>query len=366
MDFSALLAKEIAKKKQAATVIASKNEDDASGKQAESDSRRFIRRGDMEHAREQAYLAEKTQREEAKRLELAKRRQQQQDEEEQRERKRREAEQKYLERKRAREEQEELEKQMKKSKYKGRGNTKSPTADAREGTAEAEELAKLSELTEKDIVDRLRKLSEPACYFGESDKARLRRMRRAEKRAENSDERIEELLASIDHNIVGQDIKSDQAKIYLQLEKYVRYLLKEWERVLVTRDDTPDQAYATLTQTKGYLLPLFEQLRKKNLHEQIYPSLATLMMYLQQRKYRDANDAYLKLSIGNAAWPIGVTAVGIHERSARERITGQDVDGKLGKTSVQIAHVMSDEKTRKWLTAVKRLITFSEGEWPED
>ncbi|KAJ8097789.1 hypothetical protein POJ06DRAFT_260097 [Lipomyces tetrasporus] len=365
MDFSALLAKEIAKKKEAATVTASKNENGASHKPAGSDTPRFIRRGDVEHAREQAYLAEKAKREEDKRLEHEKRRREQQDEDGRRERKRREAEQKYLEKKRAREEQEEFEKQ-KKLKNKNRANTKSPTPDAREGTADAEELAKLTELTEEDMLVRLRKLREPARYFGESDKSRLRRLRRAERRAETSDEVIEELLATINHNIVGQDVKTDRPKVYLQLEKYFRYLLKEWERVLVTRDDTPDQAFETLSQTKGYLQPLFEQLRKKNLHEQIYPSLATLMIYLQQRKYRDANDTYLKLSIGNAAWPIGVTAVGIHERSARERITGQDVDGKLGKSSVQIAHVMSDEKTRKWLTAVKRLITFSESQWPED
>lgn len=120
--------------------------------------------------------------------------------------------------------------------------------------------------------------------------------------------------------------------------------------------------------TEGYLQPLIAHFRAKDLHEQLYPNLSALMMYLQKRKYRDANDTYLKMSIGNAAWPIGVTAVGIHERSSRERITGQDNEskpGSLGKTSVNIAHVMSDEKTRKWLTAVKRLITFVEGQWPE-
>jgi pre-mRNA-splicing factor 18 len=29
---------------------------------------------------------------------------------------------------------------------------------------------------------------------------------------------------------------------------------------------------------------------------------------------------YMGVSIGNAAWPIGVTQVGLHERSAREKI----------------------------------------------
>jgi pre-mRNA-splicing factor 18 len=39
-----------------------------------------------------------------------------------------------------------------------------------------------------------------------------------------------------------------------------------------------------------------------------------------KREYVQANDAYLRLAIGNAPWPIGVTMVGIHERSAREKI----------------------------------------------
>lgn len=39
-----------------------------------------------------------------------------------------------------------------------------------------------------------------------------------------------------------------------------------------------------------------------------------------QREYVKANDIYLKMSIGNATWPMGVTMVGIHERSGREKI----------------------------------------------
>ncbi len=71
--------------------------------------------------------------------------------------------------------------------------------------------------------------------------------------------------------------------------------------------------------------------------------LAEIVYYMQTRSYQRANDAYLRLSIGNAAWPIGVTSVGIHERSAREKIG----DGK-------IAHVLNDEVSRKYIQAVKR------------
>jgi len=55
------------------------------------------------------------------------------------------------------------------------------------------------------------------------------------------------------------------------------------------------------------------------------------------------------LAIGNAAWPIGVTMVGIHERSGREKIFSQHV-----------AHVLNDETTRKYIQAIKRLMTYAQ------
>ena len=41
---------------------------------------------------------------------------------------------------------------------------------------------------------------------------------------------------------------------------------------------------------------------------------------IEQRNYQRANEIYLQLSIGNQAWPIGVTSIGIHDRSAREAL----------------------------------------------
>ena len=63
---------------------------------------------------------------------------------------------------------------------------------------------------------------------------------------------------------------------------------------------------------------------------------------MQNRNYMYANDVYLRLAIGNAPWPIGVTSVGIHERSAREKIS--HVMNQHGQ-----AHIMNDEATRKFL-----------------
>jgi hypothetical protein len=75
----------------------------------------------------------------------------------------------------------------------------------------------------------------------------------------------------------------------------------------------------------------------------------------QERRYVDANDGYLRLSIGKAAWPIGVTMVGIHERSAREKLHESDK-----------GHVMGDEVTRKFLQSIKRCLSFAQVRWPPE
>lgn len=93
--------------------------------------------------------------------------------------------------------------------------------------------------------------------------------------------------------------------------------------------------------------------------------IAEIVYYMQKRQYQRANDSYLRLSIGNAPWPIGVTMVGcvfifrryhhlipikrfasIHERSAREKISTD-----------QVAHVLNDEVSRKYIQSLKRSVS---------
>ena len=59
--------------------------------------------------------------------------------------------------------------------------------------------------------------------------------------------------------------------------------------------------------------------------DDVMVNLALICQYMQEREYVKANDTYYLLSIGNAPWPIGVTMVGIHERSAREKIFSHQV-----------------------------------------
>lgn len=73
----------------------------------------------------------------------------------------------------------------------------------------------------------------------------------------------------------------------------------------------------------------------------------TIFLYfiIQYSFFPQANDAYLEMAIGNAPWPIGVTMVGIHARTGREKISSR-----------HIAHVLNDETQRKYIQVRCKLL----------
>eukprot|EP00842_Homolaphlyctis_polyrhiza_P003447 jgi/Hompol1/4102/HPOL_001723-RA len=142
---------------------------------------------------------------------------------------------------------------------------------------------------------------------------------------------------------------------------YIKRVLLEWERSLDARTDDEKRSThgknltATVAQSAEYLKPFFKALKKRTLPEDILARVTEICYNMQLREYQQANDAYVRLSIGNAPWPIGVTMVGIHERSGREKIF-----------SSQIAHALNDETQRKWIQSLKRLMTFAQTKWPPE
>jgi pre-mRNA-splicing factor 18 len=146
-----------------------------------------------------------------------------------------------------------------------------------------------------------------------------------------------------------------------QILAYLKQLLAEWESELDSRPDAVKRSaqgkrtLATFRQSRDYLKPLFHRLKHQTLQQSILDHLIEIVEFVKQREYVRANDVYLQMAIGNAPWPIGVTMVGIHERSAREKIS-----------SNQIAHVLNDETQRKFIQSVKRLMTFAQAKYPAD
>ncbi|TPX70561.1 hypothetical protein SpCBS45565_g01638 [Spizellomyces sp. 'palustris'] len=325
-----------------------------------------------------------------------------------------------------REEQKRLEKERleKKAKRLGevpsgsRNGLNSPSLGSHSGTPEAHKSDADSQkdkaeendevdynIAESDLVRRFRARDQPIRLFGETDKQRIRRLRKleaSEERTEGQRNDFRAAMAATEQELVMENLKrkasggeggeeeedqyrkkrkdrdveremvdtsiislellqSDRDKAYNLLSIYFKRLLREWDKSLDARPEDVKRSVqgrlqgAIQAQTAEYMKPFFKQLKKRALEPDVLARVCEIAQLMQQREYLQANDSYLRLSIGNAPWPIGVTMVGIHERSAREKIF-----------SSQVAHVLNDEAQRKWIQSIKRLMTFAQTKWPPD
>jgi len=104
--------------------------------------------------------------------------------------------------------------------------------------------------------------------------------------------------------------------------------LKEWGEAMderpehVKRSTQGKLAAATQVQSAEYLKPLFKTLRSRTLPSDVLLRMSEIVHYMQKRQYQRANDSYLRLSIGNAPWPIGVTGWNTRAVCARKDLLG--------------------------------------------
>ncbi|KAI0350064.1 pre-mRNA splicing factor [Trametes cingulata] len=321
---------------------------------------------------------------------------------EEQERKEREEREARLREEREREEREREERRREKAAARAssaRRSTKSPYPEGSTPSGSPTPDASQSfNISNEETVRRLRAKGQPIRLFGESDKERRLRLRALElieekdherhggqndfKKALEDVENVERQMkdrqvqddsardkgkkketdASLVSEILDLElIKTDPDKLYPIIYYALKRALKEWEQWM---DDRPEHvkrttqgklAAATQRQSAEYLKPLFKLLRARNLPPDMLARIAEIVHYMQKRQYQKANDSYLRLSIGNAPWPIGVTMVGIHERSAREKISAD-----------QVAHVLNDEVSRKYIQSLKRILTFAQTKYPPD
>lgn len=369
MDFAALMSKEIAKKKGPTSTSDSKDTSLST-----TATNKYTRKADAEAARREAYLAEQKRLEEEKQAKVAAKRKREEDaatEAKAREEKR----QRLAEESRRRREEKEQEEERARRKRLGLPELPEDSNSGREGTpgSDTDEQDDLAKLTDEELTARFRTLGEPATLFGETRTSRLRRLRRLTVKLATTDGPIPTTLAlvkekdmKVAETVPPAGDKVGRKWLLRQLASYFTMILSEWEIALAREhqaavSDSGEvtaaarQAYNTMVQCKQTMTPLFRKFEKGDLDESVLEAIVEIVRAAQERRYVDANDGYLRLSIGKAAWPIGVTMVGIHERSAREKLH----NGERG-------HVMGDEITRKYLQSIKRCLTFAQVRWPPE
>lgn len=147
------------------------------------------------------------------------------------------------------------------------------------------------------------------------------------------------------------------------IEDYILYffkrMLKEWEKDLSLCSESEKMSLIGKNeamrqkQTRRDIKPLFKQLKHKTVPIDVLEKTLKMVIAARNKNYVEAKRIFFEMAIGNAPWPMGVTMVGIHERSGRSKIF-----------SSQIAHVMNDETQRKYIHAMERLIKYCQSKFP--
>lgn len=406
MDFKALLSSRIAASKPSTptatpTVTSAVSSTNTAVTPSQSQPK-YIRRADLEAARQKAYL-EDQQRLERERQEKLKRKREAEDEEAERQRVREEKKQRLAEESRARREKEEAEEEARRRKRLGLPVLDVPADssdvdndDDDDGKVESEteiDLTTLSDIEDEELQTRLKTLDESATLPDETHTARLQRYYRQQARKAKQDARriergkqqqkqkrtiyypgaIPSTLAPLPADQIVLPLEpppptDEQAYLlhHRKLISYINLLLATWQKTIdnantssISNSTSHMNSSKILPQVVSDLTPLIHRLSTLSLPTHLLTPLTRILSLTQQRHYRAATDAYLLLSIGRAAWPIGVTMVGIHERSAREKL--HEKDDAVTKTNI-----LGDETMRRWLQSVKRCISFAQGRWPPD
>lgn len=128
------------------------------------------------------------------------------------------------------------------------------------------------------------------------------------------------------------------------------WLLVNQEKSLEERQsEEGKQEILIYNQTKKFLKPFLEKIKQNDAPKAILNIFFEIAIFCMDGDYLRAHEKYFELAIGNAPWPIGVAMAGIHERSYSTR-----------NHCTQEPHIYKEEKVRRYLMAVKRIITFLE------
>jgi pre-mRNA-splicing factor 18 len=327
MDFASLMAKEISKANGSSTASPSKPHTQSSHSPSSKSTStptpapkesKYVRRGDLEAARISAYQAEQEQRE-RERLERAAQKRKLEEEEAERRREREDKKRRLAEESRKRREAEEEARERERRKRLGLPESSAKRINPADGSKEGTPVeGDDEEIEDEELIAKLRELGEPARLFAESHKHRLRRYYRRLRKTQQANQIKKlsdgpipttlELLPEKEMRVPPKPPKDREGRVYLfrQLASYFTMVLKEWERALDKRDLSVQQsfhgkqAYNAMVQARENMKPLFTKFEQGDIDNSVLEAIVEIVNYAQDRRYVDANDGYLRLSIGKA------------------------------------------------------------------
>ena len=231
-----------------------------------------------------------------------------------------------------------------------RAETESP-ADSGKNKSEQTTKSTKDEIIfpRKEVIRRLRERNEPILLFAETehdaflrlkhlelinpdhtkgqvndfqqalervDEVYINEMLKMENQNENvskkmHDVKVEEMnLSEADlERLAGELGRKDRPEADARIVcTFLKFILEIWGKNLNSRPDEEKAktsgriAAAMYTQTTDYLRPLFKQLNKNKISDDILRHLINICKFMMERDYVQASSAYLRMAIGNAPW----------------------------------------------------------------
>lgn len=202
------------------------------------------------------------------------------------------------------------------------------------------------------VFQYLRELGEPCTLYGETDIHKLERCihsaefpsvkkLRVGHRSSGgpvSNEAIEDYDWGTDTWIADLGIE-----VINSVKNWLRNSLKTWQISL----PNAERELLLFRSTRDDIEVYMRNWKSDEFNKEMLRLIVCISEAVSNRDFKLANEKYMELSIGNVAWPIGVGNWAIQERAADDRI------GTPG-------HALNDEVTRRFIQAIKRLITRAE------
>ena len=167
----------------------------------------------------------------------------------------------------------------------------------------------------------------------------------------------------INNNVLDKELKDNSLINFndLSLEYqsneiviWINYLLDIWKKEIKEykknnkEDKETIRKISIFIQCKKFITPLISQLSANQIESDIVRKLFQIVVYTLNRSYVNSNKIYYKLAIGNSPWPKGKNGIDIYSQ----------------KNNLEVAHIMTDDETRKFIISIKRLITLSQRLFP--
>ena len=294
-DFASLMAAAMSKSKPATTT-------------STETQNKYLKRSELEAQREAEYRAEKEAAEKA-RQEKASQKRKFDEEEAIRAVARDEKRRRLAEESRQRREEEEAAEESRRRKRLGLPPLPPKAIEGAEGGALPNGL---EDIPDEELIAKLRAMGEPAILFAETHLARLKRHKALitpkPKLTTGPIPTTLELLPEADMAVPAKvpPVGPERDYLFRQLASYFTMVLTEWQRALGERPDAVKessqgrQAEGAWVQSRENMRPLFKRFEKGELEEGILEPVVEIVRAAQQRRYVDANDGYLQLSIGKA------------------------------------------------------------------